>query len=169
MIPRYSLPRMASIWSDENRFQKMLEIELLVCEAMYNLGKVPKKDLQKIKSKARFDIKRIEEIEKKTRHDVIAFLHNIAEYVGDSSRFVHQGLTSSDVLDTALSVQMKEVADILIDDLKKLKEELRKKAKKYKYTVMVGRSHGVHAEPTTFGLKMVLFFDEINRCIKRVE
>jgi adenylosuccinate lyase len=169
MIPRYSLPKVASIWSDENKFQKMLEIEILACEAMCNLGKVPKKDLQKIKSRARFNVKRIEEIEKETRHDVIAFLHNIAEYVGDSSRFVHQGLTSSDVLDTALSVQMKEAADILIDDLKKLKEELRKKAKKYKYTVMVGRSHGVHAEPTTFGLKMALFFDEINRCIKRAE
>ena len=169
MIPRYSLPKMASIWAEENKFRKMLDIEILACEAMSNLGKVPKKELKKIKSKAKFSVKRIEQIEKKTRHDVIAFLHNIAEHVGPASRFVHQGLTSSDVLDTALSVMMKEAADILIDDLKKLKIELRKKARKYKYTIMIGRSHGVHAEPTTFGLKLALFFDEINRCIERME
>ncbi|MBU1146977.1 MAG: adenylosuccinate lyase [Candidatus Omnitrophica bacterium] len=169
MIPRYSLPKMASIWSEENKFQKMLDVEILACEAMADLGKVPRKELQKIKSKARFNVKRIERIEKKTRHDVIAFLHNIAEHVGSASRFVHQGLTSSDVLDTALSLMMKEAAGILLDDLKKLKTELRKKAKKYKKTIMVGRSHGVHAEPTTFGLKLALFFDEINRCIDRIE
>ncbi|MBU1888223.1 MAG: adenylosuccinate lyase, partial [Candidatus Omnitrophica bacterium] len=169
MIPRYSRPIMAGIWSDENKFQKMLDIEILACEAMSNLGKVPKKELQKIKSKARFNVKRIEKIEQKTRHDVIAFLHNIAEHVGPASRFVHQGLTSSDVLDTALSVMMKEAAGILLEDLKKLSVELRKKAKKYKYTIMVGRSHGVHAEPTTFGLKIALFYDEINRCIERIE
>jgi len=169
MIPRYSLPDMARIWSDENKFQKMLDIEILACEAMANLGKVPRKELRKIKSKARFNVKRIEKIEQKTRHDVIAFLRNIAEYIGSSSRFVHQGLTSSDVLDTALSVMMKEASGILLEDLAKLKKELRKKAKKYKHTIMVGRSHGVHAEPTTFGLKLGLYFDEINRCIKRIE
>ncbi len=169
MITRYSLPEMANIWSDQNKFQKMLDIEILACEAMASLGKVPRKELQKIKRKARFNVKRIEKIEQKTRHDVIAFLHNIAEHVGPASRFVHQGLTSSDILDTALSVQMKEAADILLDDLKALKEALRKKAKKYKKTIMVGRSHGVHAEPTTFGLKLALFFDEINRAVKRIE
>ena len=169
MIPRYSLPRMSAIWSDENKFQKMLDIEILACEALASLGKIPQKELKKIKSKARFNVKRIEKIEKSTRHDVIAFLHNIAEYIGNSSRFVHQGLTSSDVLDTGLSVMMKEAADIILEDLEVLKEELRKKAKKYKYTVMVGRSHGVHAEPTTFGLKLALFFDEINRSIVRIE
>jgi len=169
MIPRYSLPKMANIWSDENKFQKMLDIEILACEAMSNLGNIPKKDLKKIKSKAKFSVKRIEQIEKKTRHDVIAFLNNIAEHVGPASRFVHRGLTSSDVLDTTLSVMMKEAADILLDDLKKLKIELRKKAKRYKKTIMVGRSHGVHAEPTTFGLKLALFFDEVNRCIERIE
>jgi adenylosuccinate lyase len=168
MIPRYSLPRMTAIWSDENRFQKMLDIEILACEALAKLGKIPQKDLKKIKQKARFNVKRIEEIEKTTRHDVIAFLHNIAEYIGSSSRFVHQGLTSSDVLDTGLSVMMREAADLILEDLKILKEGLRKKAKKYKYTIMVGRSHGVHAEPTTFGLKLALFYDEINRCIDRV-
>jgi len=168
MITRYSLPKMANIWSDQNKFQKMLDIEILACEAMADLGKVPRKELKKIKSRAKFNVKRIEKIEQKTRHDVIAFLHNIAEHVGPSSRFVHQGLTSSDVLDTALSVMMKESADILIGDLKKLKLELRKKAKRYKYTIMVGRSHGVHAEPTTFGLKLALFFDEINRSIERI-
>lgn len=169
MIPRYSLPKMANIWSDENKFQKMLDIEILACEAMSNLGKIPKKDLKKIKSKAKFSVRRIKQIEKKTRHDVVAFLHNIAEHVGPASRFVHQGLTSSDILDTALSVMMKEAAIILLDDLKKLKIELQKKAKKYKKTIMVGRSHGVHAEPTTFGLKLALFFDEVNRCIERIE
>ena len=168
MIPRYSLPRMSAVWSDENKFQKMLDIEILACEALANLGKIPQKELKKIKSKARFDIKRIEKIEKTTRHDVIAFLHNIAEYIGDSSRFVHQGLTSSDVLDTGLSVMMKESADIILEDLKALKGELRKKANKYKYTIMAGRSHGMHAEPTTFGLKLALFFDEINRGIERI-
>jgi adenylosuccinate lyase len=168
MIPRYSLPRMSAIWSDENKFKKMLDIEILVCEALANLGKIPQKELKKIKSKAKFDVKRIEEIEKTTRHDVIAFLHNIAEYIGDSSRFVHQGLTSSDVLDTGLSIMMKESADIILEDLSELKEELRKKADKYKYTIVVGRSHGVHAEPTTFGLKLALFFDEIVRCIERI-
>lgn len=169
MITRYSLPKMSGIWSDENKFQKMLDIEILACEALAHLGKIPQKELKIIKSKARFNVKRIEEIEKTTRHDVIAFLHNIAEYIGNASRFVHQGLTSSDVLDTALSMMMKEAASILLEDLKKLKESLRKKAKKYKYTIMIGRTHGVHAEPATFGLKMALFFDEINRCIDRIE
>ena len=160
---------MARIWSDENRFQKMLDIEILSCEAMADLGKVPRKELRKIKQKAKFNVKRIEKIEQKTRHDVIAFLQNIGEHIGSSSRFLHQGLTSSDVLDTALSVMMKEAAGIILEDLKKLKQALRQKAKKYKYTIMVGRSHGVHAEPTTFGLKMGLYFDEINRCIERIE
>lgn len=169
MIPRYSLPRMSAIWSSENKFQKMLDVEILACEALASLGKIPQKELKKIKSKAKFNVKRIEKIEKSTRHDVIAFLHNIAEYIGNSSRFVHQGLTSSDVLDTGLSVMMKEAADIILEDLEVLKGELRKKAKKYKYTIMVGRSHGVHAEPTTFGLKLALFFDEMNRCITRIE
>lgn len=169
MIPRYSLPRMTRIWSDENRFQKMLDIEILACEAMADLGKVPKKELKKIKSKARFNVKRIERIEQKTRHDIIAFLHNIAEHIGSSSRFLHQGLTSSDILDTSLSLIMKEAAGIILEDLKELKGALHKKAKKYKYTIMVGRSHGVHAEPTTFGLKLSLYFDEINRCIGRIE
>ncbi|MFH1478894.1 MAG: adenylosuccinate lyase [Candidatus Omnitrophota bacterium] len=169
MIQRYSLPKMASLWSDDFKFQKMLEIEILACEAMSDLGKVPKKDLKIIKSKAKVSAKRIAEIEKKTRHDVIAFLHNIAEHIGDASRFVHQGLTSSDVLDTALSVTMRDACDIILDDLKILKQELRKKAKKYKNTIMVGRSHGIHAEPTTFGLKIALFFDEVNRSIERIE
>ncbi|MBU1853663.1 MAG: adenylosuccinate lyase, partial [Candidatus Omnitrophica bacterium] len=169
MIPRYSIPKMAKIWSDENKFQKMLDIEILACEAMADLGKVPKKELKKIKRKARFSVKRIEKIEETTRHDIVAFLRNIAEYIGSSSRFVHQGLTSSDVLDTALSVMMKEAASILLEDLKILKEALRKKAKKYKHTIIVGRSHGVHAEPMTFGLKLSLYFDEINRDIERIE
>ena len=117
MIPRYSLPRMSAIWSSENKFQKMLDVEILACEALASLGKIPQKEFKKIKSKAKFNVKRIEKIEKSTRHDVIAFLHNIAEYIGNSSRFVHQGLTSSDVLDTGLSVMMKEAADIILEGL----------------------------------------------------
>lgn len=169
MIPRYSLPEMSKIWSDENRFRIMLDIELLACSAMAHLGKVPKKELKKIKSKANFNVKRIEKIEQKTRHDVIAFLHNIGEYIGTSSRFLHQGLTSSDVLDTALSVMMRHSTGILFSGLKELKKALRKKAKKYKYTIMAGRSHGVHAEATTFGLKLALYFDELNRCMERIK
>jgi adenylosuccinate lyase len=169
MIQRYSLPKMSGIWSDQNRFQKMLDIEILACEAMAELGIVPKKDLEIIKSKAKFSVKRIEKIEEKTRHDIIAFLHNIAEHVGPSSRFVHQGLTSSDVLDTGLSIMMKEASLILLEGLERLKKVLRGQAKKYKYTIMVGRSHGVHAEPTTFGLKLGLYFDEVNRCVDRIK
>jgi len=160
---------MGNIWTDKNRFSKMLEVEILAVEAMSKLKKVPKKDLAIIKKKARFNIEKIKQIERKTHHDVIAFLENIASYVGPSSRFIHLGLTSSDVLDTALSIQMREAADIIIEDLKNLSKELKKKARRYKDTVMVGRSHGVHAEPTTFGLKMTLFYDETQRNIKRLE
>ncbi len=169
MIERYTLPKMGNIWTDKNRFSKMLEVEILAVEAMSKLKKVPKKDLAIIKKKARFNIEKIKQIERKTHHDVIAFLENIASYVGPSSRFIHLGLTSSDVLDTALSIQMREAADIIIEDLKNLSKELKKKARRYKDTVMVGRSHGVHAEPTTFGLKMTLFYDETQRNIKRLE
>jgi len=169
MIERYTLPEMGKIWSDENRFAKMLQVEILAVEAMSKLKQVPKKDLGIIKKKAKFNVKQIQRIERKTRHDVIAFLESIASYVGPSSKYIHLGLTSSDVLDTALSVQMKEASDIIIEDLKNLSKELKKKANRYKDTIMVGRSHGVHAEPTTFGLKMALFFDEIQRNIDRVE
>ncbi len=169
MISRYTLPKMGSIWEEENRFAKMLDVEIAACEAMAELGLIPAKDIKIIKEKASFSVERIKQIEEKTNHDVIAFIENIGVRVGKSARFLHMGLTSSDVLDTALSLQMKEAVDILIDDLEILAHALAKKARQYKYTVMIGRSHGVHAEPTTFGLKMALFYDETQRGIERIK
>lgn len=169
MIERYTLPKMGSIWEDKNRFAKMLEVEIAACEAMAELGLIPAKDVNAIKDKAGFSVERIKKIEEKTHHDVIAFIENIGERVGKSARFLHMGLTSSDVLDTALSLQMVEAVDILIKDLEGLAKAIAKKAKQYKYTIMIGRSHGVHAEPVTFGLKMALFYDEAARNIKRLE
>lgn len=169
MIQRYTLPKMGSIWGEQNRFARMLEVEIAACEAMAGIGLIPMADLKVIKKKAGFDVERISRIEEKTHHDVIAFIENIGERVGNSARFLHMGLTSSDILDTALSLQMAEAADILLDDSKKLATALAKKAKKYKYAVMIGRSHGVHAEPVTFGLKMALFYDETMRNIKRLQ
>jgi len=160
---------MGRIWTDENRFGRMLDVEVLAVEAMAKLGRVPKKAAATIKKKANFNVKQIKKIEAKTRHDVIAFLESIAKYVGPSAKYLHLGLTSSDVLDTALSVQMCQASDIILKDLSKLSSELKKKARRYKNTVMVGRSHGVHAEPTTFGLKMALFYDETQRNIKRMQ
>jgi len=169
MIPRYSLPRMSAVWSEENRFRKMLDVELYACEALAKLGKIPKSALFQIRKRARFDVDRIKEIEKETNHDVIAFLKNVSEYVGDDAKYIHKGLTSSDVLDTALAVQMREACDILIDDVKKLLRILRSKALKNKRTLMMGRTHSVHAEPMTFGLKMALYFDEMNRNLERLK
>lgn len=168
MIPRYTRPEMERIWQEENKFQKMLEVELLATEALSKLGKVPKASLNNIKRLAKFDVDRIKEIEKDTNHDVVAFILNLSENIGEDAKYIHMGLTSSDVLDTALSCQMKEAADMLIEDLKKLLAALKGKAKKYKFTPMIGRSHGVHAEPITFGLKMALFYDETKRSIVRL-
>lgn len=168
MIARYTLPKMAHLWSDEHRFSTMLKVEVLVCEAQANLGLIPKKSLDEIKKKARFDVETIAKIERLTKHDVIAFIKNISENIGDAAKYVHQGLTSSDVLDTTLSYVMSCAADILIEDLKKLADVLRRQAKRFKTTIMIGRTHGVHAEPTTFGLKLALFFDETNRNIERM-
>ncbi|MBI5124390.1 MAG: adenylosuccinate lyase [Candidatus Omnitrophica bacterium] len=169
MIPRYTLPRMAGVWSEENRFRKMLDVELYACEALTKLGSIPKASLFQIQKRARFDVDRIKEIEKETNHDVIAFLKNVSEYVGDSAKYIHLGLTSSDVLDTALAVQMQEACDILIDDVKKLLKILRHKARRHKRTLMMGRTHSVHAEPMTFGLKMALYFDEMGRNLERLK
>lgn len=169
MIDRYSLPRMARIWADENKFNKMLDIELLACEAFHKLGIIPKIDLNVIKKNAKIDVKRIEELEKSSNHDVVAFIMNISENIGESAKYIHYGLTSSDILDTSLSIMMMESCDILIEDAKKLMLALKKKAKRYKKAVMIGRSHGVHAEPTTFGIKMALFYDEMNRDIERLK
>jgi adenylosuccinate lyase len=169
MIPRYTRPEIGNIWKDENKFRIWLDIEILACEAMHQLGVVPAADLKRIKSRAAFSVKRINQIEAKVNHDVIAFLTNVAEHVGPSSRFIHRGLTSSDVLDTALAVQMVQAMDILIADVKAVRKAAAAKAKKYKMTPMIGRSHGVHAEPITFGLKMALMYDEFGRAVKRLE
>jgi adenylosuccinate lyase len=168
MIERYTLPGMGGIWAAKNRFQKMLDIEIYVCEAMTNLGQIPQQAFEEIKSKAAFDLKRIEEIEAVTRHDVIAFLTAVGENVGESSKYIHMGMTSSDVLDTGLSVQMKEAAELLLARLRKLRDVLVEKALRYKYTLMVGRTHGIHAEPITFGLKMALWIMEVDRNIERL-
>jgi len=154
---------MSAVWSPENRYRKWLDIELLACEAMARLGTIPTKSLQNIKKKAAFDINRIDEIEKTTKHDVVAFLTSVTEKVGQDGRFIHMGLTSSDILDTSLAVLLKEAADILMEDIDQLLEALKAKAFAYKDTVMIGRSHGIHAEPVTFGLKMALWYQEMVR------
>ncbi len=169
MIERYSLPEIGSIWSEENKFSIWLKIEIYASEANSKLGIVPAKALKNIKSRAKFDVKKINEIEAVVKHDVIAFLTNVGSYIGPDSRFVHYGMTSSDVLDTALSVQMKEAGELILMQLLRLKSSLSKKAKKYKYLPMVGRTHGVHAEAITLGLKFALWFDEVNRDIERLK
>ncbi|MBU4487725.1 MAG: adenylosuccinate lyase [Candidatus Omnitrophica bacterium] len=169
MIQRYSLPKMRGIWSEENRIRKMAEIELIACEAMAKYGIIPKKAYSNIKDNLKFDVERIKEIEKETNHDVVAFIINLSENIGEDAKYLHKGLTSSDVLDTSLSVMMVEAADIIIDDLNKLCGMFKRKARKYKHTPMMGRSHGVHAEPITFGLKMALFYDETKRSIDRIK
>ncbi|MCC6864895.1 MAG: adenylosuccinate lyase [Ignavibacteria bacterium] len=169
MIERYTLPEIAKIWSDENKFSIWLKIEIFACEANNKLGIVPTSALKKILSKARFNVSKINQIESVVKHDVIAFLTNVGSYVGKDSRFIHYGMTSSDVLDTSLSVQMKEAGNLILMKLQQLKSALSKKAKKYKYLQMVGRTHGVHAESITLGLKFALWFDEVNRNIERLK
>ncbi len=169
MIARYSRPEMTKIWELQNRFQCMLDVEIAACKAMHETGIIPAEDLKNIIEKADFDVDRIEEIEQTTKHDVVAFLSNIAEYVGASSRWIHFGMTSSDVLDTATSIQLKQAGELILRDLETLSEVLKIKAREYKHTLCIGRSHGIHAEPTTFGLKFVLWFDEMQRNILRMK
>ncbi|PYL16621.1 MAG: adenylosuccinate lyase, partial [Verrucomicrobia bacterium] len=159
---------MRDIWADQRKFEIWLEIELLACEAMAELGQIPEKDATEIRKRARFSIPEILEIEKRTNHDVIAFLENVAASVGPAARWIHQGLTSSDILDTTLSVQLTESTKILADDLKQLRSVIVAQARRYKMTPMIGRSHGVHAEPITFGLKLALMFDEFGRAEERL-
>jgi adenylosuccinate lyase len=168
MIDRYSLEKMKSIWSEENKFRKWLEVELAACEAWKQIGKIPDASLKKIKKVAKFSVKRINEIEKTVDHDVIAFLTNVAEHVGPDSRFIHMGMTSSDVVDTSLSLLMRESSQLIISDIKDLIRALKGKARQYKHTPMIGRSHGIHAEPTTFGLKMALYYEEMKRNLDRM-
>lgn len=168
MIPRYSRDEMAAIWTPETKFEIWLEIETLACEAQEKLGAIPQGVAASLRERGRFEVARIDEIEREVKHDVIAFLTNLAEHVGDNARFVHQGMTSSDVLDTAFAVQLTRATDLLTDDLERVKSTLRKQALKHKNTVCIGRSHGIHAEPTTFGMKMAQAYAEFDRASARL-
>jgi len=169
MIPRYTRPEMGRIWTLENKYIKWLEVEVAACEAWASIGEIPKSALQTIKKKARFDVDRIDEIEKIVKHDVIAFLTSVAENVGPESRFIHKGLTSSDIVDTAQSLLMKEASDIIIKDIKDLLSVMKTQAFRYKDTPCMGRSHGVHAEPMTFGLKFALWYEDMRRNLERMK
>jgi adenylosuccinate lyase len=169
MIPRYSRPEMTRIWEAENRFRIWLEIEAHAADAQAELGVIPKAAAEAVWKRGNFDIARIDEIERETHHDVIAFLTNLAEYVGPEARFIHQGMTSSDVLDTCLAVQLSQAADLLIANLEGLLKALQKRAEEHKHTICIGRSHGIHAEPTTFGLKLAGHYAEFERDLRRLK
>ena len=168
MIPRYTRPEMAAIWTEENKFKAWLEVEILACEAWAELGVIPKEDVEKLWENASFNVDRIYEIEQETRHDVVAFTRAVSETIeGDEKKWVHYGLTSTDVVDTALSYLLRQANDIIEQDLVRFVAILKEKAQEHKYTVMMGRTHGVHAEPTTFGLKMALWYEEMKRNLER--
>ncbi|MBI5149697.1 MAG: adenylosuccinate lyase [Candidatus Omnitrophica bacterium] len=169
MIDRYTLSKMGNIWSEKHKMEIMLKIEVLACEAMCKLGSIPKKAMEKIRKSAQFDIEEVKKLEEKTKHDVVAFINNVGKYLGAEARYLHMGLTSSDLLDTALSVQCVEASDILLADINKFVAVLKQKAKKYKDTPCIARTHGVHAEPTTFGLKLAVWYDEMVRNQQRME
>ena len=170
MIQRYSRPEMREIWTEQRKLEIWLQIELLASEALCTAGLVPRKDFQQMKARASFSLERCKELERTINHDVIAFTTNVAENIGEpASRWLHFGLTSSDVIDTAFAVQMVQSADILIDDVKSLRRVIGAKARRHQFTPMIGRSHGIHAEPTTFGFKMALMFDEFGRALQRLE
>src|SRR5215470_13261377 len=163
MIPRYTRARMGKIWEDQNKYQRWLDVELAVVETLANEGLIPRDAASEIKARASFSVERINEIEAEVKHDVIAFTTSVAEYVGPASRFFHFGLTSSDVLDTALALQVRDASEVIFSDLERLLYVLKSRAHEFKTTVIVGRTHGIHAEPTTFGLKLALFYDEVAR------
>lgn len=167
MIERYTRPEMGNIWTEQNRFQAWLEVEILACEAWVKLGEIPEEDVKKIRENASFDIARIQEIEQDTRHDVVAFTRAVSETLGEERKWVHYGLTSTDVVDTALSYLIRQANEIILKDLENFIEVLKTKAVEHKYTVMMGRTHGVHAEPTTFGLKLALWHEEMKRNLER--
>lgn len=169
MIERYTRPEMGAIWTEQNKYQAWLEVEILACEAWVELGDIPKEDVAKIRANASFDVNRILEIEEETRHDVVAFTRAVSETLGEERKWVHYGLTSTDVVDTALSYIIKQANEILRKDLNNFVEILANKAKEHKFTVMMGRTHGVHAEPTTFGLKLALWHEEMKRNVERFE
>jgi adenylosuccinate lyase len=167
MISRYTRPEMGRIWSEENSFQKWLDVEILAAEGLARMGRVPKAAISRIRKKARLDVKRIRAIEAEVKHETIAFLSAVAETIGDDARHLHVGMTSSDVMDTALAIQFKEASALLEQDIKDLLTVLRRQARKYKWTVMIGRTHGVHAEPITFGLKLAIWYQEMERHLSR--
>jgi adenylosuccinate lyase len=168
MIPRYTRPEMAAIWTEENKFKAWLEVEILACEAWAELGVIPKEDVEKLWKNASFDVNRIYEIEQETRHDVVAFTRAVSETIeGDEKKWIHYGLTSTDVVDTALSYLLLQANEIIEQDLVRFVDILKEKAQEHKYTVMMGRTHGVHAEPTTFGLKLALWYEEMKRNLER--
>ncbi|MDT8318330.1 MAG: adenylosuccinate lyase [bacterium] len=169
MIERYSRPEMVAIWTQQNKYQKWLDVELAACEAWAKLGKIPDESMKVIREKADFDADKIDEIEKVVKHDVIAFLTSVAEYVGPDSRFIHMGMTSSDVLDTSYAMLLKESGEMILDDIKRLMEVLKKRAMEHKMTPQMGRSHGIHAEPVTFGLTLAIWHDEMKRNMVRME
>ena len=168
MIPRYSRPEMTAIWSDENRFRIWLEVELTALDKMAELGLAPKSAYETARAKGNFDAARVLEIEEEVKHDVIAFLTNVAEYVGEDSRFIHRGMTSSDLLDTSFAIQLKQSGELILDILDKCIAAIVKRAEEHKYTATIGRSHGIHAEPTTFGLKLLSWAVELTRAKKRI-
>ena len=168
MIERYSRKEMVKIWSQEEKFNIWFQLEAHACDAQAELGVIPKKSAEIIWEKGKFDIKKIDDIEKTTKHDVIAFLTNLAEYIGEDARFIHQGMTSSDILDTTLSIQLRNASDILLNDIDKLLKTLKKRSFEHKHTVTIGRSHGIHAEPITFGLKLAGYYAEFKRNKKRL-
>ncbi|MFC7322650.1 adenylosuccinate lyase [Halobacillus campisalis] len=169
MIERYTRPEMGAIWTEENRYQAWLEVEILACEAWSELGVIPKEDVAKLRKGASFNIDRIHEIEAETRHDVVAFTRAVSETVGEERKWVHYGLTSTDVVDTALSYQLKQANEIIRKDLVNFIDIIADKAREHKHTVMMGRTHGVHAEPTTFGLKLALYYEEMKRNLERLD
>jgi adenylosuccinate lyase len=168
MIPRYSRPEMAALWSEEAKLRHWLEIEVLACEGMAELGHIPAEDAKTIRAQAKFNLAQVQENEKRTNHDVIAFLEEVAAHAGPAGRFIHRGLTSSDLLDTTLALQLTASIDLLLADLKKLRAAIGVRAREYKFTPMMGRSHGIHAEPITYGLKLALMYDEFGRAEKRL-
>src|SRR5687767_6541896 len=168
MIDRYTLPEMGALWSEQNKFQKWLDVELVVCEVHAEMGTIPREALEQIKSRAKFSVERINEIEKTTNHDVLAFTTNLAESIGEAARFVHFGLTSSDVVDTANALLLRDATDILLPKVDQLMEALKRRAFEFKHTPQVGRTHGIHAEPTSFGLTFALWFDEMRRNRERL-
>lgn len=167
MIDRYTRPELGAIWTEENKYKAWLEVEILACEAWAELGHIPKEDVQAIREKASFDIERIYEIEQETRHDVVAFTRTVSESLGEERKWVHYGLTSTDVVDTALSYLLKQANDVIRKDIENFIDVLKEKATEHKHTVMMGRTHGVHAEPTTFGLKLGLWYEEMKRNLQR--